>query len=142
MQKRDEFEDALRRWTDRVNNYPYADINGEFGYALKGLIPIRESVNGWGPVEGWTGENEWQGYIPDQEMPRSRNPETGWAVTCNQRVVGEDYPYFLTGSFGPDYRARRIIDHIETAKSEGNPLRVEDMAAFHGDVSTVPGKKL
>ena len=138
----DEFEDALSRWTDRVNNYPYADIHGEFGYALKGLIPIRESVNGWGPVEGWTGEHEWQGYIPDNEMPRSRNPETGWAVTCNQRVVGEDYPYFLTGSFGPDYRARRIIDHIETAKSEGNLLRVEDMAAFHGDVGTVPGMKL
>lgn len=138
----DEFEDALSRWTDRVNNYPYADVHGEFGYALKGLIPIREAVNGWGPVEGWTGEHEWQGYIPDKEMPRSRNPETGWAVTCNQRVVGEDYPYFLTGSFGPDYRARRIIDHIETAKSKGNLLRVEDMAAFHGDVGTVPGMNL
>ena len=138
----DEFEDALSRWTDRVNNYPYADIHGEFGYALKGLIPIREAVNGWGPVEGWSGENEWQGYIPDEEMPRSRNPETGWAVTCNQRVVDEDYPYFLTGSFGPDYRARRIIQHIESAKSEGSLLRVEDMAAFHGDVGTVPGLKL
>lgn len=137
-----EFEDALSRWTDRVNNYPYADIHGGFGYALKGLIPIREAVNGWGPVEGWTGEHEWQGYIPDNELPRSRNPETGWAVTCNQRVVGEDYPYFLTGSFGPDYRARRIIEHIETAKSAGNLLRVEDMAAFHGDVGTIPGSKL
>ena len=138
----DEFEAALSRWTDRVNNYPYADIHGEFGYALKGLIPIREAVNGWGPVEGWTGEHEWRGYIPDEELPRSRNPETGWAVTCNQRVVGEDYPYFLTGSFGPDYRARRIIEHIETAKSDGTLLRVEDMAAFHGDVGTVPGMKL
>ena len=138
----DEFEEALSRWTDRVNNYPYADIHGEFGYALKGLIPIREAVNGWGPVKGWTGEHEWQGYIPDAEMPRSRNPETGWAVTCNQRVVGEDYPYFLTGSFGPDYRARRIIAHIEKAKSKGDLLRVEDMAAFHGDVATVPGMKL
>ena len=138
----DEFEQALSGWTDRVNNYPYADIHGNFGYALKGLIPIRGAVNGWGPVEGWTGEHEWQGFIPDAEMPRSRNPETGWAVTCNQRVVGEDYPYFLNGTFGPDYRARRIISHIEDAKSGGNPLRVEDMAAFHGDVATVPGQKL
>ena len=138
----DEFEQALSGWTDRVNNYPYADIHGNFGYALKGLIPIRGAVNGWGPVEGWTGEHEWQGFIPDAEMPRSRNPETGWAVTCNQRVVGEDYPYFLNGTFGPDYRARRIISHIEDAKSGGNPLRVEDMAAFHGDVTTVPGQKL
>ncbi len=138
----DEFEQALSGWTDRVNNYPYADIYGNFGYALKGLIPIRKAINGWGPVEGWTGEHEWQGFIPDDELPRSRNPETGWVVTCNQRVVGEDYPYFLTGTFGPDYRARRIISHIENAKSQGNLLRVEDMAAFHGDVRTVPGGKL
>ena len=138
----DEFEQALSGWTDRVNNYPYADIHGNFGYALKGRIPIRDAVNGWGPVEGWTGENEWQGYIPDSELPRSRNPEVGWAVTCNQRVVGEDYPYFLSGSFGSDYRARRIISHIEEVKSNGNLLRIEDMAAFHGDVGTVPGMKL
>ena len=138
----DEFEQALSRWTDRVNNYPYADIHGNFGYVLKGRIPIRDEVNGWGPVEGWTGEHEWQGYIPDEELPRSRNPETGWAVTCNQRVVGDDYPYFLTGTFGPDYRARRIISHIEDAKAQGKKLHVEDMAAFHGDTKTVPGTKL
>lgn len=141
-QNADEFEQALSQWTDRVNNYPYADIYGNFGYALKGLIPIRGEVNGWGPVEGWTGNHEWQGYIPDEELPRSRNPETGWVVTCNQRVVGDDYPYFLTGTFGPDYRARRIISHIEKAKADGTKLNVEDMAAFHGDTETVPGTKL
>lgn len=138
----DEFEEALSGWTDRVNNYPYADIHGNFGYALKGRIPIRSEVNGWGPVEGWTGENEWQGYIPDDELPRSRNPETGWVVTCNQRVVGDEYPYFLTSTFGPDYRARRIISHIERAKADGTKLHVDDMAAFHGDTQTVPGTKL
>ena len=138
----DEFEQALSGWTDRVNNYPYADIYGNFGYALKGLIPIRGEVNGWGPVAGWTGDHEWQGYIPDEELPRSRNPETGWVVTCNQRVVGDDYPYFLTGTFGSDYRARRIISHIEKAKADGTKLSVEDMAPFHGDTETVPGTKL
>ena len=138
----DEFEQALSGWTDRVNNYPYADIHGNFGYALKGLIPIRGEINGWGPVAGWSGEHEWQGFIPDDELPRSRNSEAGWAVTCNQRVVGDEYPYFLSVSFGPDYRARRIISHIEHARREGHRIRVEDMAAFHGDVGTVPGKKL
>ena len=138
----DEFEAALSGWTDRVNNYPYADVHGNFGYALKGRIPIRTAVNGWGPVPGWTGEHEWQGFIPDAELPRSRNPETGWAVTCNQRVVGDDYPYFLSASFGTDYRARRIITHIESAKAAGIKLSVDDMAAFHADAETIPGIKL
>ena len=138
----DEFEQALSGWTDRVNNYPYADVHGNFGYALKGRIPIRDAVNGWGPVEGWSGAYEWQGFIPDDELPRSRNPETGWVVTCNQRVVGDDYPYFLSSAFGSDYRARRIISHIEGAKSRGEKITVEDMTAFHGDTQTVPGSRL
>ena len=138
----DEFERALSGWTDRVNNYPYCDIHGNFGYALKGRIPIRNEVNGWGPVDGWSGEFEWRGYIPDDELPRSRNPEIGWAVTCNQRVVSDDYPYFLTGTFGPDYRARRIVEHIEKAKSNNAKLTIEAMAAFHGDTGTVPGINL
>ena len=136
----DEFEAALGRWTDRVNNYPYADVQGNYGYALKGRIPIHDAVNGWGPVEGWSGDREWRGTIPDRELPRARNPEIGWAVTCNQRVVGEDYPYFLTSSFGPDYRARRIIGHIESAKSEKRKLTLIDTVAFHGDVGSVPAK--
>ena len=136
----DEFEAALKGWTDRVNNYPYADVHGNFGYALKGRIPIRGSANGWGPVEGWTGENEWQGYIADDELPRARNPQIGWAVTCNQRVVGDDYPYFLTASFGPDYRARRIISHIDAAKSEGRKIGLNDMAAFHADAVSIPAE--
>ena len=136
----DEFETALGRWTDRVNNYPYADVHGNYGYALKGRIPIREEINGWGPVDGWSGDREWRGFIPDEELPRARNPEIGWAVTCNQRVVGDDYPYFLTASFGPDYRASRIIKHIETAKSERRVLVPIDTAAFHGDVASVPAE--
>ena len=136
----DEFESALAGWTDRVNNYPYADVHGNFGYALKGRIPIRGEVNGWGPVAGWTGENEWQGFIPDEELPRSRNPEVEWAVTCNQRVVGDDYAYFLTATFGPDYRARRIITHIEKAKAGSRKIELIDMAAFHADAVSLPAR--
>ena len=134
----DELEKALSEWTDRVNNYPYADKHGNFGYALKGRIPIRNSINGWGPVEGWTGEHEWNGYIPDEELPRSRNPEIGWAVTCNQRVVDDEYPYFLTTTFGPDYRARRIISHIQHAISNNTKITLDDMAKFHADTISIP----
>ncbi len=138
----DEFEQALAGWTDRVNNYPYADIHGNFGYALKGRIPIRKHINGWGPVPGWDGKHEWDGFIPDAELPRSRNPEISWAVTCNQRVVGEEYPYFLTATFGPDYRASRIISHIKAAKQQGKKLEISDMAAFHADTTSIPAQAM
>ena len=134
----DEFEAALAGWTDRVNNYPYADVHGEYGYCLKGRVPMRTFANAFGPVPGWTGEHEWQGFIPPHQMPRVRNPETGWVVTCNQRVVGDDYPFWLAASFGPDYRARRIISHIEREIEEGRKIWVDDMREFHADAVSIP----
>ena len=89
----DEFEAAMEEWTDRTNNYPYADVQGNFGYALRGCIPVRSRANAWGPVPGWTGEHEWEGMVPPRELPRTRNPEEGWVVTCNQRTVDETYPH-------------------------------------------------
>lgn len=136
----DELEAALEGWTDRVNNYPYADIHGNFGYTLRGRIPVRGSENGWGPVAGWTGEHEWRGYIPASELPRSRNPETGWVVTCNQRVVNENYSHYLTNFFGSGFRAERIAFRI--GELVGRKAVVDDMSSIHGDVTSIPAQAL
>ncbi len=132
----DELETAFDNWTDRVNNYPYADVHGNFGYLFKGRVPIRPSSNGWGPVPGWTGEHEWNGYIPNSELPRSKNPDSGWVVTCNQRVVGDDYQYYLTHMPGTDYRARRIRDQI--AELADQKIGIAKMSSIHADSISIP----
>ena len=132
----DEFLDALSEWTDRVNNYPFADVHGNFGYALRGRIPVRPSAVGWGPVEGWTGEFEWEGNIPAEELPESRNPGVGYVVTCNQRIVGDDYPHYLGVLFGSAFRAQRITDRLEELRSR--PVTPSDMAALHADNRSIP----
>ncbi len=136
----DELEKAFDTWTDRVNNYPYADVHGNFGYLFKGRIAIRGTENGWGPVPGWTGDHEWNGYIPNEELPRSKNPDTGWVVTCNQRVVGHDYQHYLTNLYGTDYRARRIRDRI--GELVGSPASVDDMSSIHADTVSIPAQVL
>ena len=103
-----ELHDAFRNWTDRVNNYAVVDVRGNFGYLHEGKIPIRTEANGWRAVPGWTGEYEWQGYIPHDDLPRAICPRAGYAVTCNQRVAGYDYPYYVGLNFSPEYRARRL----------------------------------
>ncbi len=134
----DELEKAFEGWTDRVNNYPYADIHGNFGYTLRGRIPVRGSGNGWGPVPGWTGDHEWKGYIPAADLPRTRNPEVGWVVTCNQRVVDENYKHYLTNFYGSGFRAERIANRI--AELEDRKIGVDEMAAIHADVVSVPAQ--
>ena len=132
----DELLNAFAEWTDRVNNYPYADVHGNFGYALRGRIPVRPSAAGWGPVEGSTGEFEWDGYIPAAELPESRNPDTGYVVTCNQRIVGDEYPHYLGVQFGSAFRAQRITDRLEGLRTK--PLGPSDMAALHSERRSIP----
>ena len=139
-QSADELEKAFDTWTDRVNNYPYADVHGNFGYLFKGRVPVRESVNGWGPIPGWTGEYEWNGFIPNPDLPRSKNPDSGWIVTCNQRVVDHDYEHYLTNLYGTDYRARRIRGRIELL--EGQKATVADMSSIHADTVSIPAQAL
>ena len=139
-QSADELEKAFDTWTDRVNNYPYADVHGNFGYLFKGRIPVRQSVNGWGPIPGWTGDHEWQGFIQNPDLPRSKNPDSGWIVTCNQRVVDHDYEYYLTNLYGTDYRARRIRERIDAL--EGQKATVADMSSIHADTVSIPAQAL
>tara|TARA_Y100001949_G_scaffold99798_1_gene84164 strand:+ start:31 stop:1521 length:1491 start_codon:yes stop_codon:yes gene_type:complete len=135
-QSADELEKAFDTWTDRVNNYPYADVYGNFGYLFKGRVPFRSETNGWGPIPGWTGEHEWDGFIPNSQLPKSKNPDSGWVVTCNQRVVDHGYQHYLTHMYGTDYRARRVRGRIEEMACR--KVTVADMSAIHADTNSIP----
>ena len=133
----DEVEESLRDWTEPVNNFVYADRNGEIGYRYRGRIPIRSMSNAWRPVDGSVNEHEWSKEIPFEEMPATRNPTAGWVVTCNQRIVGDDYPHYIALEYAPDYRARRVISHIGNWR--GGKGNVRDMEVMHADRVSIPG---
>ena len=111
-----EFREALRHWTAPVQNVVYADTKGNIAYAYAGKVPIRAKGNGRVPMPGWTGEYEWLGYIPFEELPHLYNPPQGYIVTANNRVVGDDYPYHLGSEFASGDRAQRIVELIEACE--------------------------
>ena len=134
----DEAEEALRPWTEPVNNFVYADVHGEFGYRYRGRIPIRPMANAWAAVPGWDGEHEWQGAIPFEDMPQTRNPFAGYVVTCNQGVAPADYPYYINTYFGADTRARRVTARLQEIAP--GAATVAHMAAVHADRLSRPAQ--
>ncbi|MFN2165294.1 MAG: penicillin acylase family protein, partial [Anaerolineae bacterium] len=112
-----EFRQALRLWLGPVQNVTYADTEGNIGYSLAGRVPVRAKGDGRVPVPGWTGEYEWAGYIPFDELPHLYNPEQGYIVTANNRPVGDDYPYDLGSEFAVGDRAQRITELLEARPS-------------------------
>ena len=127
------------------NNYMYCDTKGEFGYRLRGRVPIRrdadkDDAGTWVPVPGWTGEHEWERLIPPNEMPSVRNPANGFAVTCNQKVTTDDYPYIISQHYGSDLRAQRITSRIEAVPM--GTMTVQEMGSIHKERVSISGQQV
>jgi len=135
----DDFKRALSRYGGPSQNFVYADVDGNIGYHAAGKLPIRRNYDGGVPVDGWSGENEWDGYIPFEELPQAFNPKNGFIVTANQNPFPADFPYRVGGIFAAQYRSRQILDMLVAG---GNKLRPEDNLKIQKDVYSGLGKYL
>ena len=119
-------------------NVAYADVENNIGYWVTGKVPVRAKGNGSVPAPGWSGEYEWVGEVPYNEMPHALNPERGYLVTCNHKIVPDDYPHFLGNLWMNGYRARRLAELIDGCEK----LSLQDHQKFHMDVKCLPGLEL
>jgi penicillin amidase len=125
-----EFTKALERFPGPGQNFVYADVDGNIGYHAAGVLPIRHGYRGDLPVDGASGNFEWQGFIPFGELPSIYNPASGMIVTANQNPFPENFPYPVNGNFAPPYRYRQIRALL--AAREG--WRAADMLKVQTDV--------
>ena len=137
---------TARNWNDFVTalhdfhvpqqNIVYADVYGNIGMYVPGLVPIRKKSNqvmGMMPVPGWDATYDWDGFIPYDELPQDFNPRDGVIYTANNKIVEDDYSHFLTLEWEPSYRARRIDEML----SERSKHSVESFKAMQSDVVSV-----
>jgi penicillin amidase len=116
-------------------NLLWADRDGNIGYQLAGRIPLRKGGTPDLPKPGWTGEFEWEGMIPYEELPRVVNPAQGSLVTANNRVVDDDYPHHITSEWMTGYRAQRIEEMLGVRERHS----VVDFERMQHDFLSFPG---
>ncbi|MDX6653160.1 MAG: penicillin amidase [Solirubrobacterales bacterium] len=130
-----EFVAAVSDFALPVSNLVWADRHGDIGYKLMGRLPRRRGGCPDLPKPGWTGEHEWDGYVAYEEMPELTNPDAGYVVTANNRIVGDDFPHHITSDYLDGYRAARIEQLIRS-----RPVHdVEDFEAMQSDLLSIPG---
>ena len=129
--------EATREWGLIDHNLVAGDIDGRIGYRVRAKVPRRSRANGWLPVPGWNGEHEWDGIVDWSRMPAAIDPPEGVIVTANNRVVEKGEDYLCTDAM-PPHRARRVWRRLEALTA----ATVDDMAAIHRDVETIPGVEL
>lgn len=135
----DEAERALDRYAGPPLNFVLADVHGSIGYRLAGgPMPVRECGNGSVPVPGPDSSHEWRGWVPPAELPRVRDPERGFIVTANNRIVGDGYPHLLGNDQMNGYRAKRIESLLDAL----DRVTVDDCRRIQLDQVSLAGREL
>ncbi len=132
------FREALRGLSCPGQNVMYADFEGTIGYQCTGRFPIRRAGDGSAPVAGWTSEHEWDGFVPFDELPWSKDPDPGFLVTANNRVHDADYPHLIGVDFHTASRAGRISELL----GPNDAMTRDDLAGVQVDTTSPPARRL
>ncbi|MBD5635607.1 MAG: penicillin acylase family protein, partial [Candidatus Eremiobacteraeota bacterium] len=127
---------TLARYPGPPQNFVLADDRGSAGYVLAGEIPLDDA---WGlrahdgPSEGVPPAR----YVAYSALPHVSASRATLAFTANDRVYAYGYPYRLTASFSPPYRAARIRELLER-----RPYDVARFGAIQADVTSLAERDL
>jgi penicillin amidase len=130
----DEFDESQRHWGGPPMNRITADDSGNIAYRLIGNVPIR--AHGGAntvPAPGWTGEYDWLGHIPFDELPHANNPDRHFIVSANNQCTPPGYKYHIN-LFSIPYRAKRIEELLK----KKSKFDAGDFMAIQGDFFSSP----
>lgn len=119
-------------------NLVYADTAGNIGLQYAAGIPRRKKGNGLFVVPGWTGEYEWDGLVPLEELPYEYNPSRGFVVSANNRAEPDGYPRVLGHFYSLDHRYNRLRRMLESKEK----LSTADFAEMFVDVRCSRAEKI
>jgi len=105
---------AIERFAAPSQNFVYADVEGNIGYAMSGALPIRSGGVGMFPSDGTSGEGEWTGTVAPSLLPRLLNPPSGY-ITSSNNQIDRRWTGFITRDWAAPYRTTRLHQAIGSA---------------------------
>jgi penicillin amidase len=102
-----EFVAAVERFTAPSQNFVFADVDGNIGYAMSGVLPVRAGGNGTMPLDGTSGEGEWVGRTDPTKLPRAMNPKIGY-ITSSNNEIDRRWSGLITRDWAAPFRATRL----------------------------------
>jgi penicillin G amidase len=124
-----EFLAALDKLEVPALNVCYADVEGNIAMHPCGRLPLRLPGQGRVPLDGASGDNDWKGWIPRNELPLEINPARHFVASANNRPTPVGYPHYVGWMWDASYRIRRIHELLHPAKD----LTINKMAPIQND---------
>jgi len=113
----DDFVKNTSGYVSPAQNFICVDRDN-VGIRVNGLFGAKQMGDGKFVKDGSIPQAGIDTYIPDEELPHSKNPERGFVSSANQRSTAEDYPYYYNGTFAT-YRGERINEVLGEDKTFG-----------------------
>jgi penicillin amidase len=126
----EEFRTALRGFEAPSQAFLYADVDGHIGIQIPGRFPIRANGDGSYPVSGESGNNDWIGFVPFDELPSVYDPTDGLIVTANNQPTDPGAGPYIGRDFDPGFRAARIHELLDGSDS----ITADQLRSVQGDV--------
>ncbi len=119
---------AAKHFTHPAQNLIFASHAGDIAIRVQGKFPIKRKNQGRFIQDGSTSQNDWQGFIPQDEIPQLKNPARGFVFSANQNSTPPSYPYYYNGGFS-DYRCRSIYQKLSRLTN----ITPQDMMKMQND---------
>ena len=133
----------MRGYVVPSQNFVYADVEGHIGYYAPGHIPRRASGDGSQPADGWTGDAEWTGWVPFEDLPHLFDPPEHVIVTANHRPAPASYGYNLGLDWTEPFRAQRIVDLLGSIRLQpDHRFTPADFARIQADTVSLHAQAL
>ena len=133
----EEFSEASKMFGAPGQNWTYADKEGNIGWRPSSKVPIRLDAEMLIPFDGTTTKHDWQGYIPFDEMPYSFNPDKGYISNGNNKIIGDEYPYYISRYWADPSRGEQIDRRLRIdAKFDA-----DDMKSILNDITSPFGQE-
>ena len=154
----EEARTALELITTVGQNVVVVDTNGDIGWFPYNRLPKRTWATGldgpapsWLPIDGRSGDYEWDTYFELEELPQAMNPDSGYIATANNDMTGalldgdpttlpsgaSHPPYQVSAASG--YRFARIVGLIEEIDDQHSTATMDRIIS---DVYSLIGKAM
>lgn len=90
-------------------NWVLAGRDGAIAHQMSGRIPRRRRGNGLIALAGWDPENDWDGFVAVEDLPRRQRPPEAFIASANEVVDQLGAAPVISLPVAP-YRAQRIAE--------------------------------
>lgn len=119
----DDIREGLSRLGGPTQSYAFASTNGDIAMQTNGLNPLRYNGMGKYIMDGRNPLNDWDGFIPFNQLPIEVNPQRNYVSSANQHSTDEGYPHYMGWRYASEARASIINRTLENSSN----ITIQDM---------------